>query len=187
MRKFRLRRPSGAMLVAMVAVFASLAGGAYAATQINGKNIENQTIAGKKLKNNTLTGLQINESSLGLVPHAALANNATNATNANNAINATTAANANQLGGVGSGQFVHGEHLVTATSGADSTTTPQTATATCPSGEMALGGGGENNAPTGDVTFDSIAVGTNSVSVTMFKIAGTPTWHDQADAICAVP
>jgi hypothetical protein len=169
------------MLVAMVAVFASLAGGAYAATQINGKNIENQTIAGKKLKNDTLTGLQIKESSLGLVPHAALATNATNATNA------TTATNASQLGGVGAAQFVHGEHQVDVASGADSTSTPQTATATCPSGEVALGGGGANNAPTGDVTFDSIQLGSNSVTVIMFKIAGTPSWHDVAEVTCAIP
>lgn len=178
------------MLVAIVALFASLAGGAYAATMINGKNIENATIAGKKLINNTLTGTQIKESTLGVVPHATnavTATNATNATNAINATNATTAANATQLGGVAAGQFVHSEHLVTATSGGDSTTTPQTAVATCPSREVALGGGGENDAPTGDVTFDSIALGASSVSVTMFKIAGTPSWHDQADVICALP
>lgn len=193
MRNFRLRRPSGAMLVAIVALFVALAGGAYAATSINGKNIKNHTITGKKLKNDTLTGTQINESKLGTVPHATNANSATHATNADsathatNADSATTATNANQLGGVTADQFLHGEHIVTAASGADSTTTPQTATATCPSGEVALGGGGENDAPTGDVTFDSLQLHSNSMTVIMFKVAGTPSWHDVADVTCAIP
>lgn len=190
MRNFRMRRPSGAMLVAIVALFAGLAGGAYAATMINGKNIENATIAGKKLINNTLTGTQIKESTLGVVPDATNATNAINAsfaTNATNATNATTAANATSLGGVTANNFLAFEDRVTAASGSDSTTTPQTATATCPAGQVALGGGGENDAPTGDVTFDSIALGTNSVTVTMFKIAGSPSWHDTADVVCARP
>ena len=184
MRNFRPRRPSGAMLVAIVALFVALAGGAYAATSINGNNIKNHTITGKKLKNDTLTGTQINESKLGTVPHATNADSATTATNANSA---TTATNANQLGGVTADQFLHGEHIVTAASGADSTTTPQTATATCPSGEVALGGGGENDAPTGDVTFDSLQLHSNSMTVIMFKVAGTPSWHDVADVTCAIP
>ncbi len=94
MRNFRLRRPSGAMLVAIVALFASLAGAAYAATTINGKNIKKHTITGNKLKNDTVTGIQVNESTLGVVPqatHAINADNATTATHAATADNATTA------------------------------------------------------------------------------------------------
>jgi hypothetical protein len=53
-----------ANVVAILALMVSLSGGVYAAAKINGKDIENQSIAGKKLKNDTLTGKQIKESAL---------------------------------------------------------------------------------------------------------------------------
>lgn len=70
------RMPSPAMLVALTALFLSLAGTSYAVKQINGKTIKNKTITGKKLKNNTLTGSQIRESKLAKVPAATSADNA---------------------------------------------------------------------------------------------------------------
>ena len=57
-----MRHLSYANVMASVAVFVALGGGAYAAVQVNGKDIKNHTIAGKKVKNNTLGGKQINES-----------------------------------------------------------------------------------------------------------------------------
>jgi hypothetical protein len=179
--RFHASRPSRAMIVASLALVLALGGSAYAASQINGKNIKKGSIPGNRIKNDSVTGKQVNESTLDAVP------NASHATNADNATSATSAMNSLQLGGVTAGQYLHGEHLVTAASGADSTTTPQTATATCPSGEVAIGGGGENDAPTGDVTFDSLQLQASSMTVIMFKIAGTPSWHDVADVICAVP
>ena len=110
MRKFRPRRPSGAMLVASVALFVALGGSSYAALTITSANIKNgtikgvdvhnSTITGAKLKKNTLTGTQINESRLGTVPTA------TNAANAANATNATNATNAANLGGLGPAAFL---------------------------------------------------------------------------------
>ena len=70
MRRAFARRPSPAMVVALVALFVALGGSGYAAVQLSGKNIKNRSIAGKKLKNNTLTGRQIRESRLGTVPRA---------------------------------------------------------------------------------------------------------------------
>ena len=52
--------PSPAMVVAIVALIAALAGTAYAAQTINGGAIKKQTIGGGKLKQKTLTGYQIN-------------------------------------------------------------------------------------------------------------------------------
>ncbi len=43
-RKRRLKKPSASMVVAVVAVFIALGGGAYAATQINGNNIQDGTV-----------------------------------------------------------------------------------------------------------------------------------------------
>jgi hypothetical protein len=51
--KRRLRLPSPGMVVAMVALFVGLGGGAYAATQINGQNIQNGTIGQAKLNDPT--------------------------------------------------------------------------------------------------------------------------------------
>jgi hypothetical protein len=93
------RRPSAALTVALLALVISLAGTAFAGTikhLINGSTIKPHSIAGSKLKKNTLTGVQINESKLGTVPHAALADSATAATTAATAANA---ANASALGG----------------------------------------------------------------------------------------
>jgi hypothetical protein len=70
MSKLTRRRPSPAMIVAMVALIVALAGSAYAAQSINGGAIKKQTIGGGKLKHKTLTGFQINTNKLGAVPAA---------------------------------------------------------------------------------------------------------------------
>jgi hypothetical protein len=75
MRKLVKRRPSAAMVVALVALVAALGGSAYAAGQINGNAIQKQSIGGGKLKQKTLTGYQINVNKLGTVPKAARATN----------------------------------------------------------------------------------------------------------------
>jgi hypothetical protein len=63
------RRPSPAMVVAIIALIAALAGTAYAKS-INGGAIQKQTIGAGKLKHKTLTGYQINLNKLGPVPLA---------------------------------------------------------------------------------------------------------------------
>lgn len=74
MSKMRSRRPSPAMIVALVALIVALGGTAYAAQSINGGAIKKQTIGGGKLKQKTLTGFQINTNKLGVVPAAVRAN-----------------------------------------------------------------------------------------------------------------
>lgn len=76
MSKLKSRRPSPAMIVALIALFVALAGTAYAAQSINGGSIQKQTIGGGKLKQKTLTGFQINLNKLGTVPAAKTANRA---------------------------------------------------------------------------------------------------------------
>src|ERR1044071_4045517 len=70
MSKLKERRPSPAMVVAVIALVVALAGSAYAAQTINGGAIKKQTIGGGKLKQKTLTGFQINVNKLGVVPSA---------------------------------------------------------------------------------------------------------------------
>jgi hypothetical protein len=67
------RRPSPAMVVAVIALVVALAGTAYAAQQINGNLIQKQSIGGGKLKKKTLTGFQVNTNKLGTVPLAKVA------------------------------------------------------------------------------------------------------------------
>jgi hypothetical protein len=74
MRKLFKRRPSPALIVAMIALVVALGGTAYAA-QINGNSIVKQSIGGGKLKQKTLTGYQINTNKLGVVPTAQRATN----------------------------------------------------------------------------------------------------------------
>jgi hypothetical protein len=64
------RRPSAAMVVAVVALIAALAGTAYAANTINGALIQKGTVTAGKVKKKTLTGFQINTNKLGVVPAA---------------------------------------------------------------------------------------------------------------------
>jgi hypothetical protein len=70
MSMLKQRRPSPAMVVAVIALIVALAGTAYAAQTINGGAIKKQTIGGGKLKKKTLTGFQINTAKLGVVPAA---------------------------------------------------------------------------------------------------------------------
>src|SRR5882757_1517512 len=74
MCKLFKRRPSPALILAMIALVVALGGTAYAA-QINGNSIVKQSIGGGKLKQKTLTGYQINTNKLGVVPTAKRATN----------------------------------------------------------------------------------------------------------------
>jgi hypothetical protein len=121
MSKFRLRRPGGAMLIAVAALFVALGGTSYAAfslpknsvgsRQLNNNavstsKIKNGAVTTGKIKNGAVTARKINTNGL-TVPnasHANSANNATNSTNATNATNATTAATANGQGTLASGK-----------------------------------------------------------------------------------
>ena len=107
---------SFANVVSLMALFIALSASSYAVVNINGKNIENRTIAGKKLKNrtitrgtvkkNTLTGTEIAESRLRKVPSAARADSAAAADSAKAADAATSAAAADRLDGLDSTDFL---------------------------------------------------------------------------------
>ena len=76
MKHLRLRRPSPAMVVAVVALVSATVGPAIAqeavdlakTKKISGSRITSRSISGNKLKNNTLTGKQIAESKSGEGP-----------------------------------------------------------------------------------------------------------------------
>jgi hypothetical protein len=85
-------------VVASIALFVALGGGAYAVTKpprnsVGPKQIKRNAVTGKKVKDQSLTGLDINLSKLGKVPNAALSDHATSADSATAAGTAETAAN----------------------------------------------------------------------------------------------
>lgn len=71
----RLRpRLTYANVMSTLAVFLALGvGGAYAAGKINGRQIKKGSIPGNRLKPESVTGRQVNSSTLGVVPNAAVA------------------------------------------------------------------------------------------------------------------
>jgi hypothetical protein len=92
--------------IAMLALFVALGGTTYAATalpknSVGTKQIKNNAVisakikanavTGAKVKDDSLTGTDVLESSLGKVPSASTADNATHATTADNATHATSA------------------------------------------------------------------------------------------------
>jgi hypothetical protein len=107
MNWLKQRKPSPAMVVAVVALVVALAGTAYAAGRINGNSIEKQSIGAGKIKHKTLTGYQINTNKLGVVPSAqrashtywAVVNNPTGAGNATLARASDSGITATESGG----------------------------------------------------------------------------------------
>ncbi len=71
----RFTRPSPALLIAMLALFAALTGSSYAepiragvSSLIGGKSIKKRAIGPKHIKRNIITGAHVRESRLGKVP-----------------------------------------------------------------------------------------------------------------------
>jgi len=98
MKTILRRRPSAAMVVAIVALIMGASGTAVAASKLisGDKLIKKHSLSGNRLRNHTITGRQINMSKLGTVPSANVANSANNANFASHAGSADTA---NNLGG----------------------------------------------------------------------------------------
>ena len=96
MRGFLRHRPSGAMLVAVLALILAASGTALAASKLvsGDKLIKKRSLSGNRLRNHTITGKQVNLRKLGKVPNAKQADTATNATHATTADNATKATSA---------------------------------------------------------------------------------------------
>jgi hypothetical protein len=97
MRQLRQRRPSAAMVVAIVALVIAASGTAMAADKlVSGDSlIKKHSLSGDRLRNDTVIGKQIKLSSLGQVPSA------------------KTAVNAQQLGGRPASDYVLGSSTVT--------------------------------------------------------------------------
>jgi hypothetical protein len=155
-----LRRPSPALFVSLIALFAALSGTVYAAGRIGGKAIKVKSLPGNRLRlhsvpgnrlkpgainagqlqPNSIGGTQIHEASLGQVPNATHAESADSATDALTALNAVNAVNANTVNGHGAGCLPGTQ----AFAGACWQSTPSTTAATAPNAAAACASqGGE--------------------------------------------
>ncbi|MGI9094653.1 MAG: hypothetical protein ACR2F4_03650 [Thermoleophilaceae bacterium] len=154
-----IRRPSPALVISLVALFAALGGTSYAVAtnSIDSREIKNGTIQGKDLKKRSIQGtkIQLNkiggnavkESTLGKVPSAGTADSAANAGRANtagSADNATNAANAGALGGTAAASYAK-DFAVFPTGGPvlvfPSSEDFRTVSRTCPEGQRIVTGG----------------------------------------------
>ena len=70
MKKLSRFRPSPALVVACIALFAAMGGSAYAAVVITGKNVKNYSLTGKDIKKDGIGGVTVKESRLSTVPSA---------------------------------------------------------------------------------------------------------------------
>ena len=70
--KIRFRRPSPAMVVALLALFVALGGSSYAALTVTGRNVKNSSLTGRDVKNNSLTGRDVKNLSSGDVKDSSL-------------------------------------------------------------------------------------------------------------------
>ena len=88
------KRSGHATVVAYLALFLAVGGGAFAiakSTKINGAKLKKRSVAGAKLKKHTITATEVNLNKLGTVPKAKAAETATTATTAGTAGTANVA------------------------------------------------------------------------------------------------
>jgi hypothetical protein len=127
MKRLLSRRPSPAMIVALLALFVALGGSSFAAVKIGARDIQrgavgtraiannsirsgdihNATVSGADVRDDSLTNADIDNTSLTAksAETAARATTATSASTASNATNADNAGNAGKLDGLDSTDF----------------------------------------------------------------------------------
>jgi hypothetical protein len=110
--KRRLRAPSPALVISLIALFVALGGTSYAAihlpkNSVGSKQLKKNAVTGVKIKNHAVSAVKINTHGL-TVPNAAHATSADSATNATNATNATHATSADGLTPLPSGKSESG-------------------------------------------------------------------------------
>jgi hypothetical protein len=143
--KRRLRAPSPALVVALIALFVALGGTSYAAIKlpknsVGPKQLKNNAVTGSKIKNGAVTAAKINTSGL-TVPNATHATSADSATNATNATHATSATTATSATSATTAASLAGAHYVSSSAFTNGANSQNTGTVVCPAGTFVVGGG----------------------------------------------
>lgn len=155
MRPLALSRPSPALIVAIVALFAALGGTGYAAAKMSGTAIQKGTLPANRIVAESIGSKQVDEARLATVPSAQAAQTAVDAQHAKAADSATSAdaaQSAQQLQGRGPGAFMASATRVATTDGpvvsGAGAGTPQDLSVECNATERAIAGGGAWLIPT---------------------------------------
>jgi hypothetical protein len=169
MRHLLRRRPSAAMVVAIVALVVAMSGSAVAASTLVGGNslIKKNSLSGNRLQNRSVTGSKIKLSTLGTVPSATKATSATTATTA---------------GAAPIAQLTYEANTVTIPAGGSGATL---VTATCPAGTNVTGGGATISNESDGFVNDTFPNGKTSWSADVFNDSGTDSITSTVTAICA--
>jgi hypothetical protein len=149
MESFSRGRPSASMVVALVALFAALAGAAVAATVITGKQVKDSSLTGRDVKNSSLTGSDIKDKSLAAKDFNGSVRGPVGGTGPTGATGAAGATGQTGPAGPISLQYVIG-NPVTLPAGGNVTNT-----VACPSGKSVTGGGATILTIGPDVIMDS--------------------------------
>src|SRR5215510_10703440 len=134
--KHRLRAPSPAFVISLIALFLALGGTSYAASKViltKHKDAKADTTLVKKLAPSLS------------VKHAKTATNATNATNATHATNATTAQTANVANSIGAVTYVKGTVRDAPANGGSGFAESTESDAFCPAGTVVIGTASHSN------------------------------------------
>jgi hypothetical protein len=177
---------SYANVMATLALFIALGGGAYAAAALPRNSvgskqlkknavvrakIKKNAVNGAKVASNSLTGADVNEATLAKVPSAALADSATNATNATNANHANAAAALDKAS--------YKTAAATAPAGSGNS-----ATAACDAGQHVTGGGVKVDDPLNAFVVDAYPDAANTAWTARVGNAGAAAVGFTVYAIC---
>jgi hypothetical protein len=163
----RVPRPTPALVIALLALFASVGGVGYAAATVTGRDVRNNSLTGrdvstssvrgKDVKHDSMTGSDVRESRLGKVPAATAADTA------------------------GSARIAQVQ-IVTATGTAPASGAAGSATATCPAGLKVVGGGAQVADPNNAFVNDIWPSAPNAFTARAFSGSGT----DQSFTVYAI-
>ena len=134
---FKLRRPSPALVIAVVALFVGLGGGAYAAKKIGTNDLRNNAVTSNKIRNNSVTLRKIRN---GAVNSSKIRGNSINTAKIrNNAVNSNKIKNGSVKGSDLGNLIPYDFNSQSEYSGESSEN--KTVIVECPDGKIPMGGG----------------------------------------------
>ena len=195
MKRLRLRLPSPAMVVALMALFASLGGVSYAVAtgSIDSREIADNTIRAQDIRSSAVTASEIRRRSLDGtdIKIERVGGNAVKeqVLESEKIKEVPLATNAEQLGGTPAAAHLRNSQIVDPpTVVALSSTSAQTDSVACPEGKKALGGGGILYSETNDVALQESGPSANG-NGWVVKAAETDDtadlWDVQATVVCS--
>ena len=168
MHSARLRVPSPALVISVVALLLALGGTSYAAfsipkNSVGSKQLKKNAVTTSKIANHAVTGAKLKLGTIGTVPSA---KHAATATTASTATTATTAGNALTLGGAKSSAFLRSTITIVSSGPTVAPSNFQAWIVKCPAGYQAIGGGvSPQNVLTMVVTESSPTVGGSDIAL----------------------